>query len=207
MFTSKTGRHLLIAFVMTFGGATAHAQGISIPHVSVQLPRLDRAPSVTVEQHGVTTTIPGDPTKPIPSVESHGNGAIDGPVNNANKAIQDAQDKLADAAKQAAEFPLKAAEDALKIVGDAAKKAIEDIVAAAKTALEGQINALWKEYKFYVYLAGAALFTTLMTPALIAAWLVRRIGRKREKKMELALQQAMKVIHAYAKEAGVKLVA
>jgi hypothetical protein len=61
--------------------------------------------------------------------------------------------------------------------------------------------------KFYVYLAGAALFTILMSPALIAAWIVRRIGRRREKKMELALDQAIKVIRAYGKEAGVKLAA
>ena len=93
----------------------------------------------------------------------------------------------------------------MKIVGDAAKKAIEDIVAAAKTTLESQLDALWAKYKWYVFAAGGVLFTILMSPALIAAWIVRRIGRRREKRMEVALEQAMKVIRVYAKEAGVKL--
>lgn len=229
MFTSKKGLILLLAAATVAGttavyaqlppGATAVEHAVThpaqtfqqlappAPHVSVEPPRIDRAPNVTIEDHGVSTTIHGDPTRLAPAVESHGNGPIDSAVNNANNTIQNAQNQLADAARQGAQFPIKVAEDALKIVGDAAKKAIGDIVAAAKTALENQIDDLWKKYKLYVFLAGAALFTILMSPALIAAWIVRRIGRKREKKMELALQQAMIVMHAYAKNAGVDLAA
>ncbi|MHB8268869.1 hypothetical protein [Bradyrhizobium sp.] len=179
----------------------------SAPHLSVEPPRVDRAPSLTLENHGVSVIVPGGPTKPVPALQSHGNGAIDPIVNNTNNTIQNAQNQLADAAKQGVQFPIKVAEDALKIVGEAAKKAIEDIAAAAKKALETQIDDLWKKYKLYVLLAGAALFAVLMCPALVAAWIVRRIGRKREKKMEVALEQAMKVIRAYAKEGGVKLTA
>ena len=43
----------------------------------------------------------------------------------------------------------------------AAKKAIEDIVAAAKAALEGQIDALWAKYKLYVFAAGGAALYAL----------------------------------------------
>lgn len=165
----------------------------SAPKVKVDPGRPDKAPSLTVEQHGVTTTIPGDPTKPIPAVESHGNGALDAPINSINKTVQDAQQKLEDAKKDGLELPFKAAGEALKIVGDAAKKAIEDIVAAAKAALDKQLKALWEEYKIYVYAAGIGLVSVLMLPgfigALFAIWIVRRMDRKRARK-------ALKIKHA-----------
>lgn len=215
MNTAKTVRHLVIALAITVGGSTAHAQTVlerltppPPPRVTIDPPRPDRAPSLTVENPQGSATLHADPMKPAPNVQSTtGNQTLDDSVSKANKTIQDAQNQAAVAAKQAAQFPLKAAEDALKIVGDAAKKAIQDIVEAAKKALEGQIDALWKEYQFYVYLAGVGLFLILMTPALIAAWIVRRIGRKRERKMEAALNAAMKLLRAYAEQAGVKIAA
>ncbi|MCP3399888.1 hypothetical protein [Bradyrhizobium sp. CCGB20] len=214
MFNTKKGICFLIAATLFIGIPLAHADFLSdtkkkaedsLPQVTVTPPRIDRAPSAEIKTPGMKTEITSDPTKPVPRQTMEGNGELAKAFNNANKTIQDAQNQAADAAKQAAEFPLKAAEDALKIVGDAAKKAIEDIVAAAKAALEGQIDALWAKYKLYVVAAGAALLIVLMSPALIAAWLVRRIGRRREKRMELALDEAMKVIRAHGKEAGVKL--
>ena len=162
--------------------------------------------TLKVEKDGQTVTTTPSVTG-VHDTHISGNGFVATTANKVNDTIQDAKKKAENAAKEVAEFPLKAAEDALKIVGDAAKKAIEDIAAAAKAALEGQIDALWAKYKWYVFAAGAALFTILMSPALIAAWLVRRISRAREKKMEAALDQAMKVIRAYGKEAGVKLAA
>jgi hypothetical protein len=176
------------------------------PKVTIDPPKLDTAPNLKVEAPGAgSVTFHGDPGKPAPDAHLEGHGTIPDALNKANDTIQDAQKKAEDTAKQVAEFPLKAAEDALKIVGDAAKKAIEDIVAAAKTALEGQIDALWAKYRWYVFAAAGALFAILMSPALIAAWLVRRIGRRRERRMQAALDQAMKVIKAYASQAGVKL--
>jgi hypothetical protein len=193
-------------------GAAGVAKSLGVPppppapQITVDPPKPDKAPNLKVEAPGAgSVTFHGDPGKPAPDAHLEGHGAIPDAVNKANDTIQDAQKKVEDAAKQAAEFPLKAAEDALKIVGDAAKKAIEDIVAAAKSALEKQIDDLWMTYKWDVYLAGAALFTILMTPALIAAWIVRRIGRRRERRMQAALDQAMRVIKAYASQAGVKL--
>jgi hypothetical protein len=180
------------------------------PHISAS----DKG--IVVDQPGLgTITQPLDPTKPLANVESKtGNQAIDKAVNDANNNIQHAQKQLGDLARDGAMLPIKAAQEALKIVGDAAKKAIEDIVAAAKVALDNNIQALWKDYKWYVYEAGAALFVILMAPALVAAWIVRRIGRKREKKLyetlekaQDALEDAKTVIRAYAQQTGVKLAA
>jgi hypothetical protein len=49
----------------------------SAPHISVEPPRADRAPNLTIEDRGVSATIHGDPTKPAPAVQSHGKGALD----------------------------------------------------------------------------------------------------------------------------------
>jgi hypothetical protein len=188
-------------------GELAKAAGVKPPpSVTVTPPTSDTAPSAKVEAPGVgTVVLHGDPGKPVPDVHIDAHGAIADGLNKANDTIQDGQKKVEEAAKTAVEFPLTAAEAALKIVGDTAKKAIEDIVTAAKAALQTQIDDLWAKYKWKVYLAGGAFFAILMSPALIAAWLVRRIGRKRERKMDAALNEAMKVIRAYAKEAGVKV--
>jgi hypothetical protein len=236
MWNSTRGRYLLVACALLAGATAAHAdffsdrkkdaenalpspppppkpkdvvKALTPPTVTPSVRADEPLNPVTLkaDKDGQTVTITPSVTAVPPNTNISGNGLVAKTVNNANDTIQDAQKKVEDAAKQAAEFPLKAAEDALKIVGDAAKKAIEDIVAAAKAALEGQIDALWAKYKLYVFAAGGALFTILMSPALIAAWLVRRIGRRREKRMELALDQAIKVIRAYGKEAGVKLAA
>jgi hypothetical protein len=233
MWNFTHARYLLVACALLVGAtAVAHADFISDREKEVEkaLPSpppppkpkdVEKAltpPTVTptvradeplnpvtlkADKDGQTVTITPSVTPVPPKTNVSGNGFVATTINNANDTIQDAQKKAEDAAKQAAEFPLKATEDALKIVGDAAKKAIEDIVAAAKAALEGQIDAVWAKYKLYVFAAGGVLFTILMSPALIAAWLVRRIGRRREKKMELALDQAIKVIRAYGKDAGV----
>ena len=177
-----------------------------LPEVKATPPKLDTAPSATVTVPGVVSTeVHGDPLKPVPDTHLEPQMPLANELNKANDTIQGAQNKAEEEAKKVAAFPLEAAKAALDLVGNAAKDAIKDIVTTAKTAIDAQLQALWAEYQWKVYIAGGALFAILMLPALIAAWLVRRIGRRRERRMEAALDQAMKVIRAYAKEAGVKI--
>jgi uncharacterized membrane protein YfcA len=70
-----------------------------------------------------------------------------------------------------------------------------------------QIEQWKKDAKPYLYMAAGIFFLVLLTPALIASIITAWIGRKRARKRELALQQAMAVIRAYAKDAGVKIAA
>ena len=77
-----------------------------MPHVTVDPPRVDKAPNVTVETPAGTATFHGDPARPAPDVHVPGQGPVPDAINNANDTIQDAQKKVEDAAKQVAEFPL-----------------------------------------------------------------------------------------------------
>jgi len=162
----------------------------------VDPPRPDKAPSITIEQHGITTTVTGDPTKPAPTVHSEGNGAADDIINKANDIAQ---------------APQKLADEAIKSIQNAATNAINGIVENVKKKVNDQIEQWKKDAKPYLYMAAGIFFLILLTPALIAsfttAWIVRCVNRKRTRKQELALEQAMVVVRAYAKDAGVKLAA
>ena len=180
-----------MAAALTAGSPMAHAQGFfqsATPQITVR-----SNGQVEVQQHGVTVTTPG-PTKPgLPDVKSEGNGkVIDQAVTDINNA---------------AHLPEKLADDAIKSIESAATKAITSIVENVKKKINDQIEQWKKDAVPYLYMAAGIFLVILLIPALIAslitAWIVRRAGRKRALKQELALQQALMVIHAYAKNAGV----
>jgi hypothetical protein len=166
MSSSRTGRYILLAAMLTIG-LPAHAQGV--------LQQIEKA---------APSPPPGTPD-PRKSPQQN--------VDQMKKDLGGAGKAAGNAAKQGAELPVDVAKEGIKLseeaagtlikqVTDIVSKGIDELKAKVDTFIKDEKAALLAEAMPYLYLAAGAFLAILLVPAILSSiltvWIVRRMDRR-----------------------------